>query len=255
MSWLWQPIPAAGQSGAGATQLIVQDAALVLAADSPALTQHNVLVVADALLALAAESPALTQHNALVVADALLALAADGAVLTQHNIIAVADATIALVVDNVALVQHGVLVVQDATLGLAASAIVLDFAVEEEEPTGAVVLAPDWPQTFRHQKTKEYAFDSFIQEQMDGYIKRERQEAKLQVRQLEGNIATQQASFRAAAETKAGRIGAVQRAEALYLEQQQEELERQRVIMLGLRRDQNIRNLNKGKDKKRGKPR
>ena len=288
--------------------LVLADALLALAADGPALTQHNVLAVADALLALAAEaptltahdpavqlavqdallslgveSPALTQHNALAVADALLSLAADGAVLTQHNVIAVEDAalslvadnillelpgilapqdaTIALVVDGIALVQHAVLVVQNALLEWGSTGVTLGLIVEEEE-TQRVVLDPDWHQTFPSQTPKEYSFGDFVQEQMDGYIKRERQEAKLQVRQLEETIATQQASFRAAAEAKAGRIGAIQRAEALYLQQQQEELERQRVIMLGLRRDQNLRNLQKAKKakeeeekKKRGKRR
>jgi len=137
-----------------------------------------------------------------------------------------------------------------------------DPLVSEEETSDRVVLDADWIQTFPNQKTKEYAFNDFIQGQMDGYVKRERQEAKLQVRQLEETIATQQASFRASAEAQAGRIGVIQRAEALYLSQQQAELERQRVIMLGLRRDQNLRNLQKAKKvkeeeekKKRGKRR
>jgi len=135
---------------ASGTLLVVQDATLALAAESPALTQHNLLVVADGLLALAAESPALTQHNALAVADALLALAAetpiltahdpaiqlvvqdallalaaDSPALTQHNILVVADALLALAAESPTLTQHNALIVADALLGLAADGVAL----------------------------------------------------------------------------------------------------------------------------------
>jgi len=118
-----------GGTVSGAALLVVQDAALALAADGPALTQHNLLVVADALLALAAEGVGLTQHNVLVVAEALLALAADGAVLTQHNIIAVADVLLALAAEAPVLTAHDpgavVLVVQDAAIALGADSVIL----------------------------------------------------------------------------------------------------------------------------------
>jgi len=132
--------------------LVVQDAALALAAESQALVQHNILVVADALSALAADGPALTQHSVLLVADALLAIAAeaptltvhdpatqlvvqdallalgiDSPSLTQHNALAVADALLSLAADGVALTQHNVIAVADALLALAADNIVLEL--------------------------------------------------------------------------------------------------------------------------------
>ena len=70
MSWAWQPLlPASQLQSGGAVALVVQDATLSLAADGPALTQHNALVVADALLALLAESPTLTAHAGGVWTD------------------------------------------------------------------------------------------------------------------------------------------------------------------------------------------
>ena len=120
--------------------LVVQDAAIGLAVESPALTQHNLLVLADALLALGADSPALTQHNLLAIADALLALAADSPTLgvglvlqdallalasespdlVQHNVLVVADALLALAAETPTLTQHNALAVADALLSLAA---------------------------------------------------------------------------------------------------------------------------------------
>ena len=98
--WFWDDaIQSEGQEGA--VQLVVQDAALVFAADNLALVQHNLLVVADATLALAAESPTLLQHYALLVQDAALALSVDAIGLTQHNALVVQDALIALTADMV----------------------------------------------------------------------------------------------------------------------------------------------------------
>jgi len=152
---------------AGAIQLVVQDSTLAIAADGPALTQHNVLVLADALLALAADGPALTQHNVLVVADALLALAAetptltahdpavqlvvqdallslgvDSPALTQHNALAVADALLALAVDGAVITQHNVIAVAEALLALAADNIVLELpdVLAVQDATVALVV-------------------------------------------------------------------------------------------------------------------
>jgi hypothetical protein len=101
--WFWDDaIQSGGQEGS--VQLVVQDAALALAADNLVLVQHNLLVVADATLGLAAEAPTLTAHDPavqLVVQDALFAFGADSPALTQHNALVVQDALIALMADEV----------------------------------------------------------------------------------------------------------------------------------------------------------
>jgi hypothetical protein len=124
-----------------------------------------------------------------------------------------------------------------------------------DEESQRVVLDPDPHQRIRGQAPREYAFDAFIQNQMEGYIRRERQEARIKVSELEEDIAREKEALRVAAEARISRAGAIQSLEASYLKRQQEELERQRDIMLGLRRDQNIRNLKKAKENKRGKRR
>lgn len=94
--------------------ITVQDATHAHTADSPALTQANVLVAADALHAHAADSPALTQANQLVPQDALHGHTAESPALVQANVLAPADAVHAHTADNVGLVFGALLEVADA---------------------------------------------------------------------------------------------------------------------------------------------
>lgn len=126
--------------------LVVQEAAIALAADGPfALTQHNILAVAEARMLLAADNIVLEGVPiTLVVQDALIALAADGVALTQHNVLAVQEAAIALAADGLALTQHNVLSVQEAVIALAADN--LDLVTEgggegdDEAPGGSRMI-------------------------------------------------------------------------------------------------------------------
>ena len=96
-----------------------------------------------------------------------------------------------------------------------------------------------------HRAPKEYAFDAFVQQQLDGYIRKERAEATKKVKELEEEVEREKQSIRRAAEARALSAGQSESLEIRYLQRQQEELARQRDIMLGMRRDQNIRNLKK----------
>jgi hypothetical protein len=109
----------------GGTTLTVANATLALAADSPALTQKQLLAVANASLSLTADNVALVPKYTLVVADASLALSAESPALTQKQLLAVADAALALTADNVALTQKQLLAVDDAALALTADNVTL----------------------------------------------------------------------------------------------------------------------------------
>jgi len=133
--------------------LVVQDAALALAAEGPALVQHNILVVADALSALAADGPALTQHNALLVADALLALLAETPTLTPHDPaiqLVVQDAVLALGAEAPELTQHNILIMTDALLALAADGAVLTQHNILAVADALLALAADSPALAQH---------------------------------------------------------------------------------------------------------
>jgi hypothetical protein len=172
--WQWDTMVVTDLGG-GATQLVVQDATLALAAESLALTQHNVLAVADALVALASESPALTQHNILVAADALLALAAESPTLTayepavqlvvqdallglgleapsltQHNALAVAYVLLTIAADSPELTQHNLIAVADALLALAAESQELTQHNVLAVSDALHALAPDSPTLVAH---------------------------------------------------------------------------------------------------------
>lgn len=94
--------------------ITAQDAAHAHLADSPALTQANVLAAADALHAHPVDSPALTQANTLVTQDALHAHTASAPTLVQDAMLAAADSSSAHTADNVDLTQAAVLAVADA---------------------------------------------------------------------------------------------------------------------------------------------
>jgi hypothetical protein len=87
VSWVWQPLPLGGEqsSGAGATQLVIQDGTHAHTADNLALVQHSVLAVQDAASAHTADGLALVQHSVLVVQDAACAHSAENLVLTAHE--------------------------------------------------------------------------------------------------------------------------------------------------------------------------
>jgi hypothetical protein len=125
----------------------------------------------------------------------------------------------------------------------------------EEPESQLVILSPDPPQTFPRHKTKEFVFNEFVQGQLDGYIKRERLQAKQEIALLEHTIAQEKEGFRRAAEQKVAKAGAIQALEADYLRRREEDLARARDKMLGLRRDQNIRNLKKAKEEDEKKKR
>lgn len=114
---------------AGATPLVIQDAAHAHAADNLALTQHNVLAIQDAAHGHTADNQVLTQHNILAIQDASHGHSADNLVLTQHNVLAVQDALHAHAADNVVLTAHdpsgATLVIQDALHAHAADNVVL----------------------------------------------------------------------------------------------------------------------------------
>ena len=103
-----------------ATNLVVQDAAVALAADNVALVPN--LIVQDAGLALAADNVVLVPN--LIVQDAAIAVLADNIVLTGVPVdLVLNDASLTLLADNVLLVPD--LVVADATLALAVDNVVL----------------------------------------------------------------------------------------------------------------------------------
>lgn len=132
---------------AGATNLVIQDAAHTHAADSPTFTQVHVLAVQDANHAQAADNVALTQVHELQVAEATHAHAADNVALvvdlaisdgahghladnlglTQVHQLAVADAAHAHAADNLALTQVHVLAVAEAAHAHAADNVVLQL--------------------------------------------------------------------------------------------------------------------------------
>lgn len=115
-------------TGAGIT-LAVAEALHAHAADSPSLTQANVLAPQESLHAHAADSPALVQANTLAVAEALHGHSADSPALTQANVLAVAEALHAHLADNLALVQANVLAVAEAVHAHAADNVTLDIGV------------------------------------------------------------------------------------------------------------------------------
>lgn len=144
MSWATSSISAGvaieiAASAAGPITLTVQDASHTHQADSPALTQANVLAVQDASHNHTADNLALTQANTLVVADSshdhtaesptlseetMLVVQsaehgheADSPTLTQANTLSVSDSTHDHQADNVGLVQANTLSVDSAEHG------------------------------------------------------------------------------------------------------------------------------------------
>lgn len=107
--WLW------GSGGAGASDLVANDAAHGHAAEQPALTQTHVVAGADATHSHTAEQPALSQVHVLVAQDASHAHTADQPALTQAHTLTVADATHAHGAEQPALTQTHNLTAADAT--------------------------------------------------------------------------------------------------------------------------------------------
>jgi hypothetical protein len=159
---------------AGSVALVVQDATVGIAAESPALVQQNLLAVAEALVSISADAPALVQKSLLApadatvgilaesptlstalllaVADAAVAIAADAPALLQKNLLAVGDALVAIAGESPALVQKNLMTVPDAVVGITADNVTLSLAallVVAEAAVAVtaegVVLATDVP--------------------------------------------------------------------------------------------------------------
>ena len=107
------------KESAGTTNLVVQDAAQAVAADSPALTQANTLVLADAAQAVAADNISLTQQNTLAINEALQSVAADNVVLELSTVLILSDAAQAVTADSPSLIQQNTLAINEALQSVA----------------------------------------------------------------------------------------------------------------------------------------
>jgi hypothetical protein len=155
------------RAAGGAVQLVVQDAGVGIAADSPALIQQALLTVAgadvaiaaespsllpkhtlgvsDATVGISAESPAVTEKTPLTVAEATVAIAADQVALTQKALLAVADALVSLAADSPALTQKNLLTVADSTVGVSAENVTLSNAMLLVVADALVAIAAEAP--------------------------------------------------------------------------------------------------------------
>lgn len=126
-----------------ANTIVVADATLALAIDSPALDPN--LAVADSSLALSIESPTLTEAATIAPADAAIALSAESPTLTEAATIAPADATMALGAESPALTQAGTLVANDAAIALGAESPALVQANTLAVADALVALSSESP--------------------------------------------------------------------------------------------------------------
>jgi len=129
----------------GSVELVVQDLAIGLAVDSPALTQAHQLAVQDLSLALAIESAALTQAHVLAVQDATLGLTLESVALTQAHVLALQELALALAIDAPTLTQAHVLAVADVAVALALEQPTLSLSTLLEVAEVAVALALESP--------------------------------------------------------------------------------------------------------------
>jgi hypothetical protein len=231
----------------GASALVLADATLSATSVLPGVGAASVLLD-DVSLAASGVLPIVGQ----------LSLGLEDASLSATSTLQ--DAAIAgelsVVLDDATLVAESTLPILgwlEVTLADALFEAVDDAIAPEWAFEGTALIGLGDRFEVSHRAPKEYAFAAFVQTQLDGYIRKERAEATRKVNELEEEIEREMQSIRRAAEARALSAGATQSLEARYLARQQEELERQRDIMLGMRRDQNVRNLKKGdkRDKRR----
>lgn len=110
--------PYAGQSGIALNiDLIVQDATHTHSADSPSLTQANILVVANAAHAHSAGNVDLLQQNILTVSSALHAHVADNVNTVLTYTLDIQNALHGHYADNITVVVPGLIAPDASTLG------------------------------------------------------------------------------------------------------------------------------------------
>jgi hypothetical protein len=99
---------------AGATDLVVQDAAQAQTADNVTITQTHELAIQDASQAQSVDNLTITQVHNIVIQDAVQTQSVDNLTIVQANELVIQDAVQTQSADNIVITQVHQLVIQDA---------------------------------------------------------------------------------------------------------------------------------------------
>lgn len=111
------------EASSGATDLVIQDAAIGVSSDNIVITQEHTLVIQEASHIMSADNILMTQTHMLTVQDATITQTADNLTLTQHIDLAIQKAVMAMSSDNLNLSQVHQITIHKAFLQTAADVV------------------------------------------------------------------------------------------------------------------------------------